>query len=50
VTILALCPTHKLSWDIDFDPPECDCEYDIMVIEQPELPFYNHLDNDVQVQ
>lgn len=42
-TLIVLCPTHKLSWDMDMDPPQCSClseGLDLMVIEEPELPFY----------
>ena len=39
-TILAVCHTHDLSWNVDMDPPQCGCEYELMVIEEMELPFY----------
>lgn len=38
-----VCHTHSVSWDIDMDPPQCDCpseELDLLVFEQQELPFY----------
>ncbi len=42
-TLLAICDTHG-TWDIDYDPPKCGCEYDLMVIgDQQELPYYEHL-------
>lgn len=25
-TLLLVCHRHDLSWDMDFDPPQCDCE------------------------
>lgn len=41
MTLLALCHDHHHSWDIDMDPPLCHCEYELMVIEEVELPFYD---------
>lgn len=31
-SLIAICHTHGLVWDIDFDPPQCDCEYDLLIV------------------
>lgn len=39
MTILGICHTHDISWDMDLDPPhECDYEHDLMVFEDEPLP------------
>ena len=45
---IALCYIHAHSWDTDREAPRCDCNYDLMVIEEPELPFYGTIDEAIQ--
>lgn len=37
--LIVVCHTFDLSWDLDYDPPECDDpdhEHDLLVIRLPE--------------
>jgi hypothetical protein len=39
MTLLMICFTHNVSWDMDADPPQCDClaeELELQVIEDEE--------------
>lgn len=39
MTLLVVCHRHDLSWDMDYDPPGCNCEdTDLLVFEDEPLP------------
>jgi hypothetical protein len=37
-SLLAYCHRHGHSWDLDFDPPECSCEFDLICLDVGKSP------------
>lgn len=40
MTLWLICKKHDVSWDMDMDPPQCDClaeELELLVIEDEDV-------------
>lgn len=37
-SLIVTCLTHNLTWDMDFDPPQCDCYDTILEVVEHRCP------------